>query len=56
MEIETEEKSLQFLDVKIMNNGNGKYEFDVHRKKAITNIQIIPTSCHDPKILIGVFK
>ena len=39
-----------------MNKGNGKYEFDVHRKKAITNVQLKPTSSHDPKIKNGVFK
>ena len=56
MEKESVDKSLEFLDIKIMNKGNGKYEFDVHRKKAITNVQIKPSSCHDPKIIIGVFK
>ena len=51
-----EEKSLQFLDIKITNNGEGKYEFDVFRKDAITNVQVKPDSCHDPQILRGIFK
>ena len=34
----------------------GKYEFDIYRKKAITNIQIKPTSAHDPNVLDGIFK
>ena len=44
------------MDINITNNGNGKYEFRVHRKDAITNIQIKPNSCHDDKIKNGVFK
>ena len=34
---------------------NEKYEFNVYRKKAITNVQVKPTSCHDTKILDGIF-
>ena len=34
----------------------GKYEFDIYREKAITDIQIKTTSAHDPKVLNGVFK
>ena len=30
--------------------------FKVHRKEAITNIQIKPESCHDDRIKEGVFK
>ena len=56
LEMENENKELNFLDVKIKNNQNGKYEFSVHRKNAITNIQIKPHSDHDPKILNGIFK
>ena len=55
--IETENsssKSLQFLDLDITNN-NGQYTFKVHRKNAITNVQLKPNSGHDPKILKGVF-
>ena len=53
---ESTSKSLNYLDINITNNGNGKYEFRVHRKDAITNIQIKPNSCHDDKIKNGVFK
>ena len=52
----TEEKSLEFLDIKAINNRQGSYEFKVFRKKAITNAQVRPTSSHDPKILNGIFK
>ena len=48
-EDENEEKCLNFLDIKI-NNNNGRYEFDVHRKLALTNIQIKPQS------ITGIFK
>ena len=47
---------LNFLDVNIKNAGLGKYEFSIHRKKAITNVQIKPHSSHDPKVLKGVFR
>jgi len=47
---------LNFLDVNIKNNGLGNYEFAIHRKQAITNVQIKPHSSHDPKVLKGVFK
>ena len=56
MEVENEEKSLDFMEIKTINSGKGKYEFKVHRKKAITNVQIKPTSSHDPRILQGIFK
>jgi predicted GIY-YIG superfamily endonuclease len=55
VEQETED-GLNFLDVNIKNNGLGKYEFAIHRKQAITNVQIKPHSSHDPKVLKGVFK
>ena len=38
-----------------MNNKEGKYEFKIHRKNAITNVQLKPTSSHDPKVLRGTF-
>ena len=56
MEVEKEGKTLEYLDVKTTNNNEGKYDFEVFRKKAITNIQIKPSSSHDPKILHGIFK
>ena len=48
MEIENEGKILDFLEIKTINSGKGKYEFDIHRKKAITNVQVKPISSHDP--------
>ena len=47
---------MNFLDVMIVNNTKGKYEFKVYRKEAITNIQIKPHSNYDPKILSAIFK
>ena len=55
-EYESSNKDLNYLDVKIINNKNNRYEFKIHRKDAITNIQIKPNSCHDDKIKNGVFK
>ena len=54
MDIEDDQKSLQFLDLNITNNGNS-YEFKIHRKNAITNAQVKPHSGHDPKMLKGIF-
>ena len=56
MEREDNDKVLNFLDVKIKNNKHGKYEFSVHRKDAITNIQVKKHSCHDPNIQAGIIK
>ena len=56
IEYENENESLNFLDINITNTINNKYEFKVHRKKAITNIHIKPTSCIDPNITKSVFK
>ena len=56
IESEDASKSINFLDVNIKNDGNGKYEFKIHRKNAITNVQIKPTSNHDTKIIQGLFK
>ena len=56
IEYENENKSLNFLDINITNTINNKYEFKVHRKKAITNIHIKPTSCIDPNIIKSVFQ
>ena len=44
------------MDTTIINNGEGKYEFTVHRKNAITNVQLKPNSCHDDNVKYGVFK
>ena len=42
---------INLLDINVTNTINNKYEFKVHRKKAITNIHIKPTSCIDPNII-----
>ena len=56
MEVETAEKELDFLEIRTINNKKGRYEFDVFRKKAITNVQVKPESSHDPRVLKGIFK
>ena len=56
IEPENEKKEINFLDINIKNTGGGKYEFAIHRKSAITNIQIKPTSSVDSKIKTGFFK
>ena len=56
IEREDKDKVLNFLDVKIKNNKQGKYEFSIHRKKAITNIQVKKHSSHDPNIQTGIIK
>ncbi|XP_065658795.1 uncharacterized protein LOC136083326 [Hydra vulgaris] len=56
IELKDENKRLNFLDIQITNNRKGNYDFNIHRKKAITNIQVKPNSNHDPKILEGIFK
>ena len=54
IEDENEEKYLNLLDIKIKNNG--RYEFDVHRKPAPTNVQIKPHSCIPSGTIISIFK
>ncbi|XP_065684845.1 uncharacterized protein LOC136096992 [Hydra vulgaris] len=56
VELENERKQLNFLDISIKNTMNGIYEFQVHRKDAITNVQIKPNSKINPSIINGVFK
>jgi hypothetical protein len=56
MEVENAKKELNYLEIKTINKGTGKYEFDVFRKAAITNVQVKPNSSHDPNILKGIFK
>ena len=57
VEDENGEKCLNFLGIKTKNN-NGRYDFDVHLKPALTNVQIKPHSCippppSSPKLLWG---
>ena len=54
-EDENEEKCLNFLDIKLKNN-NGRYEFDVHCKPALTNVQIKSHSCIPPDTTTSIFK
>ena len=56
MEQEDGCKVLNFLDVTIKNNKLGKYEFGVHGKNAITNVQVKKHSSHDPNIQTGIIK
>ncbi|XP_065679047.1 uncharacterized protein LOC136093746 [Hydra vulgaris] len=56
IEVENKNKILYFLDITIINNTQGKYEFKVYRKDAVTNIQIKPHSNYDPKIIKAIFK
>jgi len=56
VEYENDKKELNFLDTTIINTGERKYEFKIHRKAAITNVQIKLNSCHDEKVKYGVFK
>ena len=56
METESTNKELSFLEIRTINNGQGRYEFNVYRKKAITNVQVKPDSSHDPRVLKGIFK
>ena len=56
MDTESPNKEMAFLEIRTINNGQGKYEFDVYRKKAITNVQVKLHSSHDPQVLKGIFK
>ena len=55
IEDENEEKFLNFLDIKIKNN-NERYQFDVHRKPVLTNVQIKPYSCIPLDTINRIFK
>ncbi|XP_065653114.1 uncharacterized protein LOC136080421 [Hydra vulgaris] len=46
IEVKNKNKILNFLDITVINNTQGKYELKVYRKDAITNIQIKPYSNH----------
>ena len=55
-EYENEHKELDFLVVTIKNSSNQSHDFAVHRKPAITNVQIKPRSNICPNIAMGIFK
>ena len=56
MECENGNKSLNFLDINITNTISNKYEFNVRRKRAITNIHTRPTPCIDPTTIKSLFE
>ena len=56
MEKEDQSRKLNFLDVTIINTGKGKYEFKIHRKNAVTNVQIKPHSYVNPALIRDIFK
>jgi hypothetical protein len=55
MEMESEQGQLNFLDVTIINSRLGHYLFKIYRKPAITNVQIKPNSCVDPRVAKATF-
>ena len=57
VEFEDHKHSVNVLDINTAKNTTKKkYKFKVHRKGAITNINIKPNSCIDPSITESVFK
>ena len=56
MEKEDQSRKLNFLDLTIINTGTGKYEFKIHRKNPITNVQIKPHSYVNPALIRDIFK
>ena len=56
IERENSDGVLAFLDISIHNNQSGRYELGIHRKEAITNLQIRPESSVNPSIVYGVLK
>ena len=51
MEKEDQPRKLNFLDLTIINTGAGKYEFKIHQKNAITNVQIKPYLYVNPALV-----
>ena len=56
IEKQSNDGELSFLDVTVTNNKHGGYDFKVHRKQAITNVQINKSSSVNPQLVFGVFK
>ena len=56
MEEEDQSRKLNFLDVTIIKTGTRKYEFKIHRKNAITNVQIKPHSYVNPALIRDIFQ
>ena len=56
METEDPSRKINLLDIRIINTGEGKYDFKIHRKNAMTNVQIKPHSYVNPALIRGIFK
>ena len=56
IESQNDDSELSFLDVTVTNNKQGRYNFKVHRKEAITNVQIKKSSSVNPELVIGVLR
>ena len=56
MEKEDHSQKLSFLDVTVINTGLGKYEFKIHRKNAITYVQIKPHLFVNPALISGILN
>ena len=56
MEKEDQSHKLNFLDVTIINIGAGKYDFKIHQKNTITNVQIKPHLYVNPALIRDIFK
>ncbi|XP_065674025.1 uncharacterized protein LOC136090971 [Hydra vulgaris] len=54
--VENDQRELNFLRIKTTNTNNYDYDFKVHCKEAITNIQIKSDSNINPAIINGFFK
>ena len=55
IENENEDKCFNFLDVKLKKS-NGRYEFDIYRKPALTGVQIKPESYIPSRLTTNIFK
>ena len=56
VEKEDQSRKLNFFDIAIINTVAGKYEFKIHRKIAITNVQIKPHSYVNLALIRAIFK
>ena len=56
MEKENQSHKLNFLNVTVINIGAGKYEFKIHQKNVVADVQIKPNSNVNPTLIRGIFK
>ena len=56
MEKENQSHKLNFLNVTVINTGAGKYEFKIHQKNVVADVQIKPNSNVNPALIRGIFK